>query len=126
MARAEQDQEKTAITTPFVPMYQWSCMPFGLCNTQTTFQALMEAVLGDLVCSFDAHYKDDVLVFSKGFDSYKENLDQVFGYLQELFLLKVKVKFLGHVVSAKGMQVDIEKVKVLESWAIPRSSKRLA
>lgn len=30
-----------------------------------------------------------------------------------------EVKFLGHVISVAGIQVDMEKVKVLENWPTP-------
>ncbi|KAJ8375587.1 hypothetical protein SKAU_G00061670 [Synaphobranchus kaupii] len=34
-----------------------------------------------------------------------------------------EVKFLGHIVSAAGVQVDADKVKVLKDWAVPNSVK---
>lgn len=127
----EDYQEKTAVTTPF-GLYHWTRMPFGLCNAPASFQRLMEVVLGDL--AFDALliYMDDVLVFSSDFDSHCEKLDVVFTRLKEhglklkpgkCFLLKSEVKFLGHIVSAEGVQVDMEKVKALCDWPVPRSTK---
>lgn len=127
------DQEKTAVTTPF-GLYQWTRMPFGLCNAPATFQRLMSAVLGDLAFELLLVYLDDVLVFSKDFDSHCERLDLVFGRLREhglklkprkCFLFKPEVKFLGHVVSADGIQVDMDKVKVLKEWPVPRSVKEV-
>jgi hypothetical protein len=41
------DREKTAFVTPF-GIYEWTRMPFGLCNAPATFQALMNEIIGDL------------------------------------------------------------------------------
>ncbi|XP_041958650.1 uncharacterized protein cuzd1.1 [Alosa sapidissima] len=127
----EDDQEKTAVTTPF-GLYQWTRMPFGLCNAPASFQRLMEVVLGDLAFDVLLIYLDDVLVFSSDFDSHCEKLDLVFSRLKEhglklkpskCFLLKTEVKFLGHIVSAAGVQVDMEKVKALQDWPTPKNVK---
>lgn len=133
VAVAGQDQEKTAVTTPF-GLYEWTRMPFGLCNAPATFQRLMEVVLGDMAFEMLLIYLDDVLVFSKDFESHLQRLDLVLGRLQEhglklkpkkCFLFRKEVRFLGHVVSAEGVQVDMEKVKVLEDWPAPQSVKEV-
>lgn len=133
VAVAERDQEKTAVTTPF-GLYQWTRMPFGLCNAPATFQRLMTAVLGDLTFDFLLVYLDDVLVFSHDFEDHCTKLDRVFGRLREhglklkprkCFLLKAEVKFLGHIVSAAGVQVDTDKIKALKDWPVPRTVKEV-
>lgn len=133
VAVEEEDQEKTAVTTPF-GLFQWTRMPFGLCNAPATFQRLMESVLGDLAFDVLLVYLDDILVFSKDFHSHLEKLDLVFRRLRDhglklnpkkCFLLRPEVKFLGHVVSAAGIQVDMEKVSVLLNWPIPSSIREV-
>lgn len=58
VAMDPQDQAKTAVTTPF-GLYEWTRMPFGLCNTPATFQRLMETVLGDYLFDMLLIYLDD-------------------------------------------------------------------
>lgn len=129
----EADQEKTAVTTPF-GLFQWTRMPFGLCNAPATFQRLMEAILGDLAFDVLLVYLDDILLFSEDFDSHLKKLDLVLQRLREhglklkprkCFLFKEEVKFLGHIVSAKGVHVDGDKIKVLEEWPTPSSVKEV-
>lgn len=129
----EKDQGKTAVTTPF-GLFEWTRMPFGLCNAPATFQRLMEVVLGDLAFEVLLIYLDDIIVFSEDFQGHCEKLDVVFDRLRQhglklkpskCFLFSAEVKFLGHVVSAKGIQVDEQKVEALVTWPVPKSPKEV-
>ncbi|XP_065435190.1 uncharacterized protein LOC135977995 [Chrysemys picta bellii] len=133
VAVEERDREKTAVTTPF-GLFEWTRMPFGLCNAPATFQRLMEGVLGDYILDTLLIYLDDVIVFSKDFESHMEKLDLVFTRLKEhglklkpskCCLLREKVKFLGHVISKDGIQVDEEKTRALENWPVPKNAKQV-
>lgn len=133
VAMSEEDRAKTAITTPF-GLFEWTRMPFGLCNAPATFQRLMGVVLGDLTFDILLIYLDDIIVFSKDFDSHCQRLEIVFNRLRQhglklkpskCFLLKPEVKFLGHLISSKGIQVDGEKTRALETWPVPKNVKEL-
>lgn len=128
---SEEDRAKTAVTTPF-GLFEWTRMPFGLCNAPATFQRLMGVVLGDLTFDILLIYLDDIIVFSKDFDSHCQRLEIVFNWLRQhglklkpskCFLLKPEVKFLGQIISFKGIQVDGEKIWALETWPVPRNVK---
>ena len=60
-------QEKTAFTT-HAGMYEFTVMPFGLCNAPATFQRLMENVLTGLAQKKCLVYLDNILVNGHTFD----------------------------------------------------------
>ena len=64
-------------------LYEFSVMPFGLCNSTATFQELMETVLAGLSCDTCMVYLDDILVLGATLEEHLQNLAQVFDHLQE-------------------------------------------
>ena len=60
---APEDIEKTAFIIP-VGLFEFTVMPFGLCNAPSTFQRAMDAVLAGLKWQTCIVYLDDVLIFS--------------------------------------------------------------
>ena len=45
-------------------MYEFLCMPYGLCNAPGTFQRLMQNCLSELNLTYTLIYLDDVIVYS--------------------------------------------------------------
>lgn len=130
---APQHKEKTAFTTGR-GLWQFKVMPFGLCNAPATFQRLMENVLSGLPPEVCLVYIDDVIVHSKTFDEHVERLKRVFERLRTANLklnptkckfLKPSVVYLGHLVSATGVQADSAKVESIQSWPVPTDKPSL-
>ena len=103
-------------------------MPFGLCNAPATFQRLMQRVLSGLEYKCCFVYLDDVLVVSKSFPDHLSHLREVFGRLKsaglrlkpkKCDLLRDKVQFLGHVVSAAGIEPDPATTEKIEKFPKP-------
>ena len=101
----EQDQLKTAFTTPF-GLYQFKRMPFGLRGAPATFLRVMDQVLKGLQ-DFTSAYLDDVIVFSKTWEDHLKHIDMVLNRLREAGLTAKPVKcqfgmthcsYLGYVV----------------------------
>jgi hypothetical protein len=60
------DKEKTAFSTG-QGLWQFTFMPFGLCNAPATFERLMESVLRGLICDACLVYLDDIIVIGRTF-----------------------------------------------------------
>ena len=129
----EKDIPKTAFTTP-MGLFECERMPFGLSNAPATFQRLMMSCLGEQNYVTCLLYLDDIIVFSANFDEHIERLGKVFSCLREhglklkpskCNLLQEEVKYLGHVVSGKGIATDPEKTAQVSDWPSPSNRKEV-
>ncbi len=100
----------------------------GMTNSPATFQRLMEIALRGLQWHTCLIYLDDILVFGASFDEHMSRVDEVLGKLREAGLklradktqlLKDEVNFLGHRVSANGIQPNPENIAKIKQWPIP-------
>ena len=72
-------------------------------------------------------FVDDILIYSQSDREHEDHLGIVLQLLRDHQLYAkckfwlTKVRFLGHVVSASGMSVDLEKVEAVMSWERPKS-----
>ena len=122
-----QDKEKTAFSVGN-GLWQFTVMPFGLCNAPATFERLMEKVLRPILNKICLVYLDDVIIFGKTFEEMFANLREVLFLLGKANLklnpkkcsfFSREVKYLGHVVSENGIATDPEKIECVRSWPVP-------
>ena len=71
-----QDQEKTTFTCPY-RAFSFRMMPFGLCNTPTTFQRCMVSIFSDMVEKTLEVLMDDFSVFGETYTDCFHNLEEV-------------------------------------------------
>ena len=125
----ESSQEYTAFSTPF-GSFKWLRMPMGLTGSPPTFQCLVEKVLVGLTWKICVPYLDDIIIFSSTPEEHLERLRLVFQRLRAHNLkvnpdkcdfFRMKVQFLGHVVSKDGLEVDPSKVEAVQKFPVPRS-----
>ncbi|KAE8689004.1 Detected protein of unknown function [Hibiscus syriacus] len=124
---AEGDEPKTACVTRY-GSYEFLVMPFGLTNAPTTFCTLMNKVLQPFLDQFVVVYLDDIVIYSKTLDEHIQHLRQVFQVLRENELYvkeekcsfaQKKVPFLGHIIGGGTIQMDKNKIRVIENWEPP-------
>ena len=71
-------QQYTAFTVGNLGFYEFTRMPFGLCNAPAMFQCLMQNILGELNFTYCVIYRDDVIVFGCMEEEHLECLRVVF------------------------------------------------
>ncbi|KAM1785193.1 hypothetical protein ACFXTI_038169 [Malus domestica] len=123
----DEDVPKTAFMTRY-GHYEFLVMPFGLTNAPATFMRLMNKVFQQYLDKFVIVFIDDILVYSKSKADHIRHLNLVLKKLREHRLYAKfskcqfwlnEVAFLGHVVSAQGIQVDPQKIAAVENWEQP-------
>ncbi len=129
----ESDKHKTAFRA-LGELYHFNRLPFGLCNAPPTFSRLMRKCFGDLFQNGIVMYLDDVLVYGATISEVIDRLQVVFTRLQKHGLklnakkchfFQDQVLFLGHNVSAKGIECDNSKVKAVIDFPTPSSDREL-
>ncbi|GBG59283.1 hypothetical protein CBR_g32296 [Chara braunii] len=127
------DQHKTAFKTRD-GLYQFILMPFGLTNAPATFQCLMDKVLRHQLNRFVVVYLDDILIFSKSMEEHVKHREGVLQVLKEaqLHLNLEKFEFgrdsiiyLGHRLSANGLEPEAIKVEVIRKRPQPANVREL-
>ena len=121
--------EKTAFITPD-GLWQFRVLPFGLSGAPMTFSRLMAEVLSGLLWKKCLVYLDDIILFSKDFPEHLEILREVFERLRKAglklapnkcYIGRTKVKYLGHYISADGIEVDPKKVQAVKTYPVPKN-----
>jgi hypothetical protein len=105
-------------------------MSFGLTNAPAHFTYLMNSVFMPELDKFVVVFIDDILIYSKTKEEHAEHLQIVLTRLREhqlyakfskcAFCLE-EIQILGHVLFAKGIAVDPNKVKDILEWKSPTS-----
>ena len=130
----EEDKACTAFTVGPLGLYECNRLPFGLTNAPATFQRMMENVLGDLNMTVALVYLDDIIIFSNSFQEHIQHIEAVFGRIRKFGLklnpskcsfFQTRIKYLGHIVSREGLEVDTSKTETLKTWPTPSSVKEL-
>ncbi|KAJ9512039.1 hypothetical protein QJQ45_004614 [Haematococcus lacustris] len=126
---AEADIHKTAFRTRY-GHYEYTVMPFGLCNAPATFQRLMNDIFRPHLDQFVLVYLDDILIYSRSEAEHLEHLRTVLGLLRQhqlyanlskcAFFLP-SMDFLGHIISADGIHPDPAKIRAMVEWPVPRN-----
>ena len=132
------DEESSYLTTFGTPWgkYRWMRLPFGVSPAPEEFQRKMNDIVAGLDGVKAVH--DDILIFGCGDNDeeaiadHDRKLKLFFGRCRQanlklnkekLKLRKTHVRFLGHLISKEGLQVDKTKVLAIENIPSPTDKK---
>ena len=127
------DQEKTAFVTP-IGNYHYKVMPFGLKNTGFTYQRMMTRMFEPQLGKSIEAYIDDMVLKSTVVSEHVGDLRNIFQILKKykLCLNASKCsfgvgssKFLGYMVTHKGIEVNPDQIKAINSLQPPRNLKEV-
>jgi hypothetical protein len=103
-------------------------MPFGLTNAPAFFMNLMNKVFMEELDKFVVVFIDDILIYSKNREDHKRHLrivlgrlraHQLYAKLRKCEFWLEKIAFLGHILTAEGIEVDPSKVEAVSKWKQP-------
>ena len=126
------DQWKAAFRTS-KGLYEPMVMFFGLRNSPSAFQAMMNAIFADMIDEgWLVIYMDDILIFSADLEEHRKRTLRVLERLKEhdLYLKLEKcifdaseVEYLGMIISENKIAMDPVKVKGILDWPEPTTVK---
>ena len=129
----EFDQEKTSFVTS-QGLFCYKVMPFGLKNARATYGRLMNKMFAHQIGRNIQVYVDDMLVKSLHEVDHLDDLRETFDTLRS-FNMKLNPnkcafgvtarKFLGFMVSQRGIEVNPEKVRAITELEPPRMVKEV-
>ena len=101
-------------------------MPFGLTNAPANFQGYINKILAEKLDIFVIMYLDDILIYTDNDgDGYISAVRWVLKQLRKFSLFanlkkcrfhQEEVRFLGYVVSSKGIRMENKRIEAIKQW----------
>ena len=125
----EGNEWKTAFRTRY-GHFEYQVMPFGLSNAPASFQGYINKILAEKLDIFVIVYLDDIFIYTE--DPGQAHVDAVrwvlkklrknglFANLKKCRFHKDKDRFLRYVMSAQGVQMEEERINVVNNWSEPK------
>ena len=123
---------KSAFVLSSLGKYQFNRVPFGLAQAPAYFQKLINDVLKG--CNFAMGYLDDIIIYSRSEkrtlrtprrDIHKTENSRTKTKLEKCCFFKKHRQYLGHLISADGIQPLPEKLESIAKMPAPKNPKEV-
>jgi len=123
----------TAFCTPF-GLYEFNKLPMGISIGSQGLSRVVDELFADQKNHFVFNYLDDLIVYSRSLEEYARHLCTVLDKLQNAgFTLNIEkvtlaapqIKYLGHLLSARGVSVLPDRVAAINSYPRPQNLRAL-
>ena len=127
------DIKLTAVNTPW-GLYEWVVMPMGIKNAPAIHQRRVSTALRPFIGKVCHVYLDDIVIWSRSLADHKHNVTSILTALKQnkLYcnpkktkLFATEIRFLGHRISANGIEADEGKADRITLWPTPTSTKQV-
>lgn len=127
----ESSREKTAFTVPGRGLFQFTVVPFGLCNSAQMQQRLVDSLFGPKFEPNIFSYLDDIVIVSSSLSEHVRLLKEVRNILHDANLtvnldkckfFQTSLKYLGFVIDREGIRTDPDKVSAMLNYPRPQTS----
>ena len=115
-------------------LYQWTVMPFGATGAPGCFQRYVDSVFRGMTGRNCVVYFDDIVVYSKDFETHLKDVAEVLQRLQDCNLsakiskCKIamnEITFVGHVLRNGTIKPDPEKLRAVDEFPRPSDVSHL-
>jgi len=109
-------------------VYEYTVMPFGLCNAPSTFQSMINDVFRDMLDVGVITDMDDILIYTETVQEHVALVRRVMERQRKSRLCvritkssfhQLEVQFLGYKISHHGLTMRTSKVEEIKAWSTP-------
>jgi len=109
-------------------LYEYTVMPFGLCNATSTFQSMINDGFRDMLDVGVIAYMDDILIYTETVEEHVALVRRVMERLRKARLCvcikkssfhQREVEFPGYKISDRGISMTSTKVEEIRAWSMP-------
>jgi hypothetical protein len=130
---APEDRHEIAFITKY-GLFEYTEMPFGLCNAPSTCQRCMELIFRGTQWKTLLIYLDDIILYSSNLDDHFDKMNGVLSRLKNAGLKlkpskcefrKDEVVYLEHVVCKDGIKPNPKVIESVKNWKTPETVKEV-
>jgi hypothetical protein len=123
----------TAFCTPF-GLFEFNKLPMGISVGCQGLSRVIDELFADLKGKWVFNFMDDLVVYSRSMEDHVPQLREVLSRLQragftlnpeKITLAATEIKFLGHLLSARGVRVIPDRVAAIKNYSRPVNLRAL-